>query len=829
MKVRTLSLNGKQAGEPCAETRPTIRPRMRPRWQKVFSDLWSNKIRTVLVVASVAVGLFAVGMMTTIHDILTSDIRAGYAAVNPTNIMVNAYDFDDDMVKAIRRVDGVKDAEGVRSVDLMARTGPDQWSRITLQAIPDFHKMNINRVQLIQGIWPPDDHEIVVERTKLSELIRDAQGQIEVKLPSGKIRKLKVVGVVHDQTVGIASIGGGFFMAPIQGFINRDTLPWLDQPDAFNLLYATVKDQPDDEDHIRNVANDINDAMEDNHGLTYNAIIRGTHDHPNRAYVDAITGILVMLGLLVVFLSGFLITNTLSALLNQQAQQIGIMKTVGARSLQVTGIYMALIGVFGLLALLISLPLSRSAAFSMLDFLTLQINFDVVSYRTVAAAVFLQVGIALLVPQAAGILPVLHGSRVKVQDALNGGSVDVGSSRRSWLDRKLSQIKGLSRPLLISLRNTFRHKGRLALTLVTLTLGGAIFIATINVQASMESYIRKLGKYFQADVNLTMDAPYRISEIQEALKNIPEVENVEGWSYARCELLLDDDQGGDAVQLMAPPIGSKLIEPIMLQGRWLTPGDQNAIVLSERFISRFPNLHVGDTLRLRVNGDKTDWVVVGFFQLAGKSAGYVAYTGFDYLANLIHQPGQAVTYRILARQPNLSSTQQRALGAKLENYLQNHKFGVTDVASGSTLVDNSAEGLSVLTAFLMIMAILTALVGSIGLMGTMSMNVMDRTREIGVMRAIGASDRAVMSQVIVEGVLIGMISWVLGTLLALPISQMLSDTIHLAIFDARSEFTFTPQGPLAWLALVLLLSVLASVIPARSAARLTIREALAYE
>lgn len=154
---------------------------------------------------------------------------------------------------------------------------------------------------------------------------------------------------------------------------------------------------------------------------------------------------------------------------------------------------------------------------------------------------------------------------------------------------------------------------------------------------------------------------------------------------------------------------------------------------------------------------------------------------------------------------------------------------VSEVNAGKSLLESSTDGLDLLTNFSLIIAILTALVGSIGLMGTMSMNVLDRTREIGVMRAIGASDRAVMNLVLVEGVLIGLISWVLGTLLSLLIGKMMSDVITNAIFDAPSRFTFSLVGPVVWLGLVLALSILASVIPARSAARITIREALAYE
>ena len=812
-------------------------PGLRPRWNKVLADLAAgkpagNRVRTLLVVASLFVGLFAVGMIATVHGILVEDMRAGYAAVNPANVVIQAADFDDEMVELVRDVEGVARAEGIRSFDLMVRTGPDEWGRIAVQAIPDFAEQSINQVRLEQGAWPPGDRQMAVDRYKLDQIYLAGQppvgGTVELKLPSGKIRRVTLAGVVHDQTVG-AGGPGGFFLAPIQGYLDAEMLEWLEQPDAYNKLLVTVTGDSQDAETLRQVANRVSEAIEDAGGLVYNAQTSASNAHPNAAYTDGMAAVLFVLGALVVFLSGFLITNTLAALLNQQAQQIAIMKTVGARSYQVTGIYMALIFVFGLLALAASLPLSRQAAYRLLDFLAVEINFSVTSYRTVPLAVILQVVIALVVPQVAGILPVLRGAQVKIQDVLTGKLVEVDPEQRGWFDRRLAGLRGFSRPLLISLRNTFRHKGRLALTLVTLTLGGAIFIATFNVRASLENYIARVGRYFMADVNLTMDGSYRIAEVREALKGVPGVEHVEGWAYGRSELLLEDDEAGDAVNLMAPPIDSELIDPILLEGRWVLPGDQNAIVLSERFMSRLPGLKPGDTLRLRVNGEESEWVVVGFFQLVGKSAGLLAYTSAEYLARLIGEENRAVTFRIITGRPDMTIAEQRALGAQIEATLQARGFGVTEVTAGRSLVEDTAQPLNVLIIFLLIMAILTAAVGSIGLMGTMSMNVMDRTREIGVLRAIGASDRAVMRMVLVEGLLIGAISWALSVALAVPISKLLSDTIHLAIFDARSEFTYTITGPLAWLALVLVLSAVASFLPARNAARITIREALAYE
>ncbi|MBU1746718.1 MAG: FtsX-like permease family protein, partial [Chloroflexi bacterium] len=127
------------------------------------------------------------------------------------------------------------------------------------------------------------------------------------------------------------------------------------------------------------------------------------------------------------------------------------------------------------------------------------------------------------------------------------------------------------------------------------------------------------------------------------------------------------------------------------------------------------------------------------------------------------------------------------------------------------------------------MALLTAFVGSIGLTGTMSMNVLERTREIGVMRAIGAVDLKVIQSVLVEGLVIGTISWGFAWVISFPISYLLLLIISQAMLNAPIPLTFTLDGVAIWLVVVLVLSALASVLPARNAARLTIREVLAYE
>jgi putative ABC transport system permease protein len=194
---------------------------------------------------------------------------------------------------------------------------------------------------------------------------------------------------------------------------------------------------------------------------------------------------------------------------------------------------------------------------------------------------------------------------------------------------------------------------------------------------------------------------------------------------------------------------------------------------------------------------------------------------------LLNLPKQAFSYRIVTDEHTLEY--QKQMSATIDKYLRDRGYHVSETQAGLSTLETASESLAILINFLLIMALLTALVGSIGLTGTMGMNVMERTREIGVMRAIGATDGQLMRTVMVEGMIIGLISWFLGALFSFPITFLLSRIISLAIFNSPSQFVLNPMGFIIWLGLVLILSAIASVLPARSAARLTIREVLAYE
>ncbi len=809
---------------------------MKPRWRKVIHDLLDNKGRTLLVVLSIAVGVFSIGVIAGAYQIIGTDLRASYSAVKPANIELRMGNFDDDTLELIRNRDGVAAAEARRVFNIRVRApGTEKWTTLDMVAFDDFEGNSINLLTNVEGRAVPKKREILLEQDTLNHIDTGVGGMLEFELPDGTTKTMPVVGVVQD-------IGGsaGDFLASPTGYITKDTLPYLGQPELFNRAVVTVSQGGDDISHVRDMGAVLKDKIEKNGNTVGRMRFAETHKHPLADTVKAILGILLALGILVVFLSSSLIANTLNALLNQHLRYIGVIKLVGGRRRQVFLMYLTLIMAFGILALLIAVPLGGQGAYGLALFVADKLNFNILGYRVVPAAFVIQILVGLLVPLIAGLAPVRSGSRITVLRALSGGLADEqkrakdGEKRLPWFDwmqvkaTRLLAKRGIHipRPFVISLRNTFRRKSRLALTLFTLTMGGAIFIAVFNVRVTLHDYMNVIGKYFVADVSVDFDKPYRLNRVEQDVLQVDGIQHVEGWQFASAELLDDNKQVLENISVLGPPANSQLIDPVLVAGRWLRADDVRKLAISEGALKYYPDLKPGDSLNLKIDGKEEVWQVVGIFKFMDRE-GVLAYAPFEYISQINGLMNRSASYRLVTDRHD--RPYQDAKAEELDKYLRDLGYKVRVAEAGRASLDKAVESLDVLVVFLLIMAVLTAIVGSMGLTGTMGMNVLERTREIGIMRAIGADDRAVMRTVIAEGVFIGTISFGLAILLSIPFTYLLASIVSLAVFQTPIPIIFTYTGYAIWLGLVLALSALASILPARNAARLTIREVLAYE
>lgn len=790
-----------------------------PRWFKVLRDLWSNKLRTGLVVLSIAVGVFAVGLITSSQVILDRDMNASYQATNPASATLYVSRFNDDLVQTVRHVPGVRDAEGRDSIRVRYQSGPNEWRELQLRVIPNYNAMRIGVIRPSGGAWPPPKRTMLLERGSIDYLNAGGQSSGLIETPDGKRGLIRIVGTVHDLSVPQATVDGEAF-----GYISLDTYELLSGTRDLGALQIVVADRADDREHIQQVVGEVQEKIEKGGYRVYGSDIRSPGQHWAAEVIKPLLLIMGVLGVLSLLLSGFLVINTIGAVLTQQTRQIGIMKAIGARTSQVTGLYLSTVLIFGLLALLVAVPLGAIGAQALISFLAGLLNFDVISFTIPPQVLALEIGAGLIVPLLAALWPIVAGTRVTVNKALNWHGL---STERSGdlIERLLVRLRWLSRPLLLSLRNTFRRRARMALTLMTLTLAGAMLMAVISLRASLLLTNDKIYQTYNMDIFVDMDWFYRIDQMRAAALKVPGVAEFEAWGNRDLRRLRGDKTQSGTIKVIAPPADTRLFRPTIIAGRWLLPDDQNAVVIASDLLQNEPDLKVGDDLVLLINERQTHWRIVGIAQVINaQNSVYANYPYFAQAARLVDRAGKAV---VVTTRHDAESRKQVAY--QLSQQLKQAGLGVGALRTVSDEKEETEAKFNIIVVFLMIMALLLGIVGGLGLMGTMSINVLERTREIGVLRAIGASNGAVLRIVIVEGLLIGLLSWAIASLLALPLGKLLSDAVGMAFIQMPLSYTFSPGGVLLWLVIVLALSALASFLPAWRAVHLTVRDVLAYE
>ncbi len=802
-----------------------VKPRwLKPRWRKVFSDLWGNKVRTLLVTLSIAVGVFAVGYVSVTFIILLTDMDEDYRSVNPHEAIITTANFDEDILPALERVTGVGQVEGRGRLNARLQIAPDKKATFDITAIPQADEMKIDRLRMEDGSILPElrDREIFIERSSLRAMKFEIGSIVHVELSDGHFRDLRVAGIIHDVTSPPY-----IFTNRINAYTSIDTMEWLSGSRAFNRVYLTVQENKTNRALVEAVAHAVADKIEKGGIKVKSTYIFQPGRHYASDFILALAFMLGFLGLLSVLLSAFLVINTIISLLGQHIPQIGIMKLIGGSTPQIVLLYLSLVTGFGLMAFIIAAPTSLPLGYLSAKVISGFFNFNVGPFRVPIPALLLQLGVALVIPILTALLPVLSGTGITITEAINSYGLGKGSLGHSIFDRLIENVRSLPRPVLISLRNTIRRKGRLALTLSTLTIAGGIFIAVFNLWSIIDLMMEHTFGYFLSDVTITLTRPFRVEQIEPLIRSSAGVGAVEAWSSSSAQLLSQDKNSELEIMITAPPAGSQLIKPIITSGRWLEKDDQNALVIGNHLIKERPDLKVGDEMIVKIEGDEYTWHIVGIYEIAGMMAAPVVYANYAYLAKILHENDRVADFRVMTGKHNNET--ENAVIKTVDETFDHFGIPISQISSRTQTFGGMVASMDAIVYALLMMALLIALVGGLGLTGMMSMNVMERTREIGVMRSIGASDASILQMVIIEGMLIGGVAWIIGAILAFPLTIILAYAFGMALVNSPLEAAFSYQGYLVWFVIVLVISALASAIPARNASRLTVREVLAYE
>ncbi len=794
---------------------------MDTRWRKVWSDFWSNRTRSILMVSTILVGVFSVGLVNNMGKMMNGDMDYDYLSADPSHAQISTYPLDEDWIRAIRDIPGVGDAEGRNQLIAKWITPDDITTNIVFSSIASFEEMRLDRVEPAAGLdsLPELKHHSVAFDYSARSLGMEPGDTIRVELPDGGKRILNFAGYVHSGTNFPYAMSG-----IINGYVTRETAQFLGVNDAYDYLLVSVAENPTDQDHVNTVIKKITDRLERNGVTVNNVSIYNPGHHFAWQITQGVIFILSFFGWLTVILSGFLIVNTIVALMMQHTKQIGVMKAIGAGMDQILWMYLALLLFFGGLAFVISVPLASWGASLLNGFMAGFLNYDLRPVRLFPEVVGIQALISFVTPILAAIVPMANSLRRPVREALSDFGIS-GNGKNTG--EQESKFEFIPRPLLLSLRNAFRKKARISLTFGTLVLGGAIFIAVFNLWSSFDKVMEDIQGYYLADINVSLNGDYPFKVLSNVAHSVPGVESVEGWLYIEGNLLQSDREKEDTIGFVAPPSDSTLIKPMMVSGRWLKPGDRDKIVIGNHLRAIRPDLKIHDWVEIKVNGKKTKWQIIGFYRMPGNVNPPLIYTNYEYLSHLVGMPNRVYELRTITSEHDPVS--QSRISEAIQKEFKRRKIGVSYVQTASEWFSQQKSTTDVLAWCMLIMACLIAIVGGLGLSNTMNLNVLERTREIGVMRAIGASNWNIQSIVVLEGIIIGLISWVLGILLSIPFTYLLDYGVGVSIFQSPLDPVFSWTGSFTWLFGILLLATVSSMAPASHASRLSVRETLAYE
>jgi len=799
-----------------------------PRWRKLAGDLRNARGRLSMMVVAMAVGMFGIATILSAYTILTREIGRNYLGTNPASALIEVDQVTEELVDAVRHRPGIANAEAGSSAWARVEVKPDEWMPLLLFVVKDFDAMKIGMFRPESGAYPPPEGSMLLERTALQFVNGKIGDEIRVQTPNGPKRKIVISGLVHDP--GLAP---SWQEQTAYGYITPSTLVLLGESGTLDTLKVTASDPFPDVVTIERTVAGLADWLKQQGHAVGEIRIPPPGKHPHETQMRAVMVMLILFSLMALVLSAVLTASTIGGLLAQQVRQIGVMKAIGARSSQIAGIYLSLVVSMGGVAVVLGLPpgiaAGRGLARAIAELLNLTLNSEAVP----GWVYLVQLLAGLLVPFLIALSPILRATRITVREAINDYGTSAKAFNSSRLDALLGKIRGMDRTLVLSIRNTFRRRGRLMLTLGLLSAAGAMFMTALNVRSAWERNLADAASDRRYDLEIRLNRPHPAEKVLAIVGGVPGVQKVESWDLDPAAADRPDgleiartypDRGHGSFTLRSVPPGSRMIQLTLLGGRWLQPGDSDAVVLNHMALALFPGVKVGDNIHIGVHGRQTGFHVVGIVrEIVTPAAAYTSPEGFN---RALDRSGQTNAVRVV-----MKGHDEKTIGAvkkEIEHALEREKMGVK-VDISETRLDRALSGhVYILIFALILMSVIMAVVGVLGLMSAMGTGVIERTREFGVMRAIGGRSGTVMRNVISEGVFIGLMSWCIAIVLSLPISAGVGRLVGTLAFRFPLSLVLSPAAVFIWLTVISLGSMAASAYPAWRASQLTVRETLAY-
>jgi putative ABC transport system permease protein len=810
---------------------------------KLRRDLRASWPRFVLMVTAIAVSLAVFGGMLFAWATVGRETGSAYLSTEPASAtIVLDRGIDAEKMAAIA-------AQARRRPRVVEATGRSQFTgdvqvngrsrTVQLQAFvaSPSDPMRMAKFDLRRpGVWPPAAGEILLGDDGSLSLLGAAVGDtITVRPPDGPPVRLRVAGTVYDPSLAPSpqeQTGHGYLSTAALAAGRPDLLDQL----KIQVAEPGRQEASRDRSAVMAVAGDVAAWLQREYGLAIAEVqVPTPYAHPHQWQADVLGLSLLAGGAAALLLAGILVATMLNNLFTQQIPQIGIMKAIGGRSARIGRLYAAMTLLVAAAATMLAVGpaiwLGRDRARGLLGMLGIQPGSLAAPWWTYVVVVVVGLGLAPLL----AVPPLVKASRTTVRAAIDHHGGGARPSRATRLLARLGRLRRLDRGLVMALRNTVRRPARFWLSVGLLAGAGMVFVAGMSLRSGTQAYdqARVAQRYW--DVEAQLAAPARPDAVTGTVRTLPGVGRVETWYRTQIGVAgpgrlpftrTYPDQGHGRVSLNTLPAGTSRRPPTLVEGRWLRPAETGAVVLNQRTRKNsVPGLGAGDTVQLYIDGKPTTWRVVGIVQETD-SAGGGAYATAAGLAAATGRPQQVNQLRIITGRHDEQT--RRAVADAVPQTLTGAGINVESAASVSRGTAAGSAHLGPVLMVLLGVALPLGVLGAIALASTMSANILDRTREFGVMHAIGARPKAVRRIVVAEGVLLAATSCLVAAVPALALTKVLGTGLGNLFGALPLPFRVSVLGAGLWLALVILGAILATEAAATRASRITVREALTY-
>jgi putative ABC transport system permease protein len=785
-------------------------------WHKSVRDLTGRRARAAFTVTTLALAVASISFLaipTLIDRAMQDEVRDGRLA--DVTLALRPVELTDDQLDDIAALPNVAAVEATSSIDVRVLIG-ERRAPARVVGVRDFAAQEVDVVRIDSGALAGDGELVAdVQNTNVGLYDGQAGDEVTVLSGTGEDRTLPLTGRarslpggehVQDNNV-IVLYATASTVAELSGEAGVDRLALrLDDPspDAAEATVEAVRT------HLASVPGF--------NGFANLPQVRAPGDWPGKADTEAFARFLSALTVLALLSAVVLISSTMSTLVAEQTREIGIMRAIGARRRQVAAVYLRTTLLLGGIAALVGAALgillsSLLARYFGSLFWVVDVGFGV---DPTVLAISLLVG--LLAPALAALPAIRRGLRVDLRDALEASGSTFGGQGAA--DRALRRAGFLPRTMQIGLRNVGRRKRRSLATALIVALAVGNLLAVLGVAAAATEASRRSWSSHLEDLQLsTSGRDLFDAEAERAIRATPGVAEAE--PVLKNTVVLNGQEAFVWGVEQEPLLDYRLAD-----GRWFTRAEEDneeLVAVVERNIAQLLAIEVDDDVSIQSAAGTADFRVVGLADNQQED-GTAVYIPLTTARALIGLPEGANAYWVRADSSDPAVVDRTT--TQLEDRLAALGYEVDSEVSYVAERDEVAANRSLTTTIGLLGFVIVAM-SMVGLANAITTNVLERTREIGIVRCIGARARDVRRIFTTEGVAIAVAGWVIGIPLGYAFDRLLVRLIW-EVADVRIPVLFPPANVLVALVGTVVLSLVVLHLPVRRAVRFRPGDALRY-